>query len=98
MGEIIFILFVAAVAFMIPILFRATLEFVQVLAGIGCLIYMVFIKVNLDLTGWFGLLFVSWVLGSLCALSLRNRESAREVKHAHEIEYHLKKEYRKEIK
>ena len=90
MGEILFLIFAAVVAFIIPIMCRVLLEFLQVLVGLAYLIYMVFIKGDFDLTGWTGLLFVLWVLGSLCALSLRNREYARDAKQSHEMEYHQK--------
>ncbi|MDF2923553.1 MAG: hypothetical protein K0R57_2467 [Paenibacillaceae bacterium] len=87
----ILLLVILLAAFVVPVWTRPFLEFVQVLFAVAIVAYLVFIKKSLDMSEGPGLVIVLWILGSLCALSLRYKEAAREAVQAHQTEYHSNK-------
>jgi hypothetical protein len=85
MIELILTIVVFVITFVVPILLRRILEFIQGLFAILAII--IFLSNMLD-KQWETILFVIWVLGSLAAVSMNAKEEGERAQKNHIVEYH----------
>lgn len=81
-------LLIIAVIYIVPIVCRAFLHWVQGFAVLGVVVFL--LAPHTDPADYTAELtaFVVWVLGSLTALSLQIRDRGEQGKREHEAEYH----------
>jgi hypothetical protein len=68
MVTMILVIVSASCCFVIPVVFRKVLEWLQAMAAV-ILLSIVFLP--LEGLSWLPILFIMWVMGSLCAASIR---------------------------
>lgn len=83
MDWIVFVV-LAAVSFVVPVLLRQAMAFVQAGAAlVGLVLYLAG-----QVSDQWLLLVIFWVFGSLCGIGMRVEEAAREASASHAKEFH----------